>query len=257
MDQEIRIGLKGEEGGREDIAKEKDRQQGTASRKVTNEVNHRNGGPLLSLPRELRDEIYGYLLASGHLQVLRTSRQLSQEALESLYPKAIFRMYVNSTDGSRNIKPSENVADQIQNIKLQWDLSDHDCSRNAHELIDFCHKQGEMRMTYHVILLFGVRRAALLNANDISALRSSRVFRNVVLETIIKDSTQEIPSGRRAKLRSRILSMFRVLSDELGLTLGPADHRGDVDARHLVFHPPKMLGTRFDELPPSNTAYSW
>lgn len=257
MDQESRNGLKGEEGGREDIAKEKDRQKGTASCKVTNEVNHRNGGPLLSLPRELRDEIYGYLLASGHLQVLRTSRQLSQEALESLYPKAIFRMYVNSADGSRNIKPSEIVADQIQNIKLQWDLSDHNCSRNAHELIDFCHKQEEMRMTCHVILLLGVRRAALLNANDISALRSLRVFRNVVLETIIKDSTQQIPSGRRAKLRSRILSMFRVLSDELGLTLGPADHRGDVDARHLVFHPPKMLETRFDELPPSNTAYSW
>lgn len=215
-------------------------------------------GTLLSLPRELRDKIYGYLLASGDLQILRTSHQLSQEALESLYRKAVFRMYVNSADGSRNIKPSGNAADQIQNMKLQWDMSNFTCSRNACEVIDFCQKRQLTRKTCHVTLRLGLQRAALLSANDISALRNLRIFQKVVVKTMMRqDSTYATSSDRLARLRSRVLSMFRVLSDELGLALGPADQNGDADTRYLVFHPSRMVERRFDELPSSNTAFSW
>ncbi|KAL9065067.1 MAG: hypothetical protein Q9161_008486 [Pseudevernia consocians] len=214
---------------------------------------------LLNLPPELRDEIHVYLLASGDLSILRSFRQLSVETLRLIYTGAILRFYVNSSEACRNIQPGEKAAERIQNLRLHWDLSDFDCHRNAHEVIEFCQKQQQkQRMTCHVILKFGAWRAALLNANDIAALRSLRVFRNVILETTVaKDSTQALSSGRLAKMRSRTLSILKVLGDVLEIALGPADHRGDADGRYLVFHPSSMSENRFHELPPSDRAYSW
>lgn len=230
------------------MAKEEDRRQDTISCRAATRANHYNGGTLFSLSRELRDEIYDYLLASGHLQILRTSRPLSQEALESLYRKAIFRLYVNSAHQSRNIWPSGNVAGQIQNIEVQWEMSDFNCSRNAHEVIDFCQNSQAARGTCHIILKFNTWRATLLNATDIFALRNLRVFQKVCFKSMMKDST---------KLRGRILKIFKMLSNELGLALGPADNREDVDAQYLVFHPSSISENRFDKLSVSKTAYSW
>lgn len=212
---------------------------------------------LLELPQELRDEIYGYLVHSGDLAILQVSRQTTSEVLHRIYTKASFRFYVNSAEACRNVQPQENVALKIQNLELQWDLSNFDCQRNSHELITFCQKRGVTRNTCHIVLIADISRAALLNANDISALRNLRVFRTVTLETRIKDSTQAITSARLAKFRYRVLSMFRALGDKLKLTLGPADQRGDADARQLVFRPASMEGSQFGELPPSKTAYSW
>ena len=212
---------------------------------------------LLKLPRELRDEIYGYLLPSGHLTILRVSRQASLEALDRIYAKASFRFYVNSVEACRNIQPQENIARKIQNLELYWDLSDFNCQRNSHELITFCQIQGVTRNTCHVIMKGDTLRAALLNADDISALQSLRVFRTVILEIRIKESTQAITSRHLANFRRRAFRMFRMLGDELKLALGPAEKMGDADARRLVFHPASMWGSQFSELPPSKTAYSW
>lgn len=257
MRQESRNVSKRKKGRRERMAKDKDPQQDTMSCRTATRGDPRNQDTLLRLPRELRDEIYDYLLASGHFQILTTSRQLSQEAVESLYREAVYRMYVNSADGHRNIKPSEEVAHQIQNLNLQWDMSNFDCSRNACDIIDFCQKRPATRRTCHVMLEFDAHRAALLNATDISALRSLRIFQKVVFTTTMTSSTWVTSGARLARLRRRIPGMFRTLSDELGLALGPADQRGDADIRCLVFHPSKMLEKRFDELPPSNRSYGW
>ena len=73
---------------------------------------------LLDPPREMRNEIYVYLLASGHLSILRTSRQLSVEALELIYKEAIFRVFVNSAQACRNVHPRAKSARKIQNLQL-------------------------------------------------------------------------------------------------------------------------------------------
>lgn len=67
---------------------------------------------LLGLPQELRDEIYFHLLASADLSILRSSHQISLEALEFLYTKATFRQYVNSAETHRNVQPSDKVAEK-------------------------------------------------------------------------------------------------------------------------------------------------
>ncbi len=212
---------------------------------------------LLSLPLELRDEVYAYLLASGHLSILRSSRQLSVEALRHIYTKTMLRVYVNSEEACRNIQPGKRDAERVQNLQLYWHLSDHECRRNAHQVFEFCQQRRENRVTCHVILKFAVFRAALLKADDIIALRNLRVFQNVVLETVIADPTQVVSSAHLAKLRKRTLSIFKVLGDQLEITLGPGDLRGDADDRHLVFHPSSVSKEDFHKLPPSDTAYSW
>lgn len=225
--------------------------------KPTTSSNFHNQATLLSLPREMRNEIYAYLLASGHLTILRSSRQLSVEALELIYTKAIFRMLVNSRQACHNNLPGVKISEKIQNLQLDWHLSDFICQRNANEVIDFCKKQQQMLRTCHVTLRFGRWQAALLTADDIAALRSLRVFRRVVLETMIAGSTQPTPKWHLAQVKSRILSMFKTLNDQLRLALGPAEQMGDVDARCLVFRPSRMSETWFQELPRSTTAYGW
>ncbi len=46
----------------------------------------------LTLARELRDIIYSDLISSGHIAILRVSRQLHEEAKELLYEKGICRL---------------------------------------------------------------------------------------------------------------------------------------------------------------------
>ena len=53
---------------------------------------------LLSLPREIRDDIVAYLLRAGDLAILRTSRQLYQESRERLFREGIFRFKLGFPD---------------------------------------------------------------------------------------------------------------------------------------------------------------
>ena len=58
---------------------------------------------LLSLPREIRDEIVVHLLRAGDLAILRTSRQIYRESKERLYREGIFRFKIGFADRSRGI----------------------------------------------------------------------------------------------------------------------------------------------------------
>ena len=53
---------------------------------------------LLSLPREIRDNILAHLLRAGDLAILRTSRQLYKESRERLYREGIFRFKMGFHD---------------------------------------------------------------------------------------------------------------------------------------------------------------
>lgn len=219
--------------------------------------NPHNQATLLGLPREMRNEIYTYLLASGHLSILRSCRQLSEEALELIYKEAIFRVSVNSAQSCHNVQPGVEDTEKIQNLQLDWQLSDFDCERNASEVIDFCQRQQQLLKTCHVILRFGPWRFALLSANDITALKSLRVFRNVIIEPVVNDSAEIIPDGLLPELQSRSFSMLTVLDNELQRVLGPAEYKGGASASCLVFHPSRMSVHRLQELPLSNTDYGF
>ena len=63
---------------------------------------------LLSLPREIRDDIVAHLLRAGDLAILRTSRQLYQESRERLYCEGVFRFKMGFPDSySGTLLPDE------------------------------------------------------------------------------------------------------------------------------------------------------
>ena len=59
-------------------------------------------GHLLSLPRELRDDIFTPLLRAGSVAILRTSKQCYDEAKERLIHEATFRVKMGFTGGRVN-----------------------------------------------------------------------------------------------------------------------------------------------------------
>ena len=62
--------------------------------------------PLLSLPRELRDDIFAPLLRAGSVAILRTSKQIHDEAKERLFREAVFRVKVGFAGGRVNSFPT-------------------------------------------------------------------------------------------------------------------------------------------------------
>ena len=63
-------------------------------------------GHLLSLPRELRDDIFVPLLRAGSVAILRTSKQIHDEAKEHLIHEATFRVKMGFTGGRVNSFPT-------------------------------------------------------------------------------------------------------------------------------------------------------
>ena len=63
-------------------------------------------GHLLSLPRELRDDIFAPLLRAGSVAILRTSKQIHDEAKDCLFHEAVFRVKLGFTDGRVNSFPT-------------------------------------------------------------------------------------------------------------------------------------------------------
>ena len=58
---------------------------------------------LLSISRELRDEIFGYLLRAGSLEFLRASRQIHDEAQERLLHDAVFLLRLGGESRCRGM----------------------------------------------------------------------------------------------------------------------------------------------------------
>ena len=72
---------------------------------------------LLSLPREIRDDIFVHLLRAGDLAILRTSRQLYKECKERLYREGILRCKIGFRDNyPRAVLPPEWL--KFQNLHL-------------------------------------------------------------------------------------------------------------------------------------------
>ena len=80
------------------------------------EVNSPAGlGPyLFKLPRELRDQIFTQLLASGYPTFMRTSRAMKKEGEMWIARVGIYRMNLGCFYGINCPAPSQEVLDKIQ-----------------------------------------------------------------------------------------------------------------------------------------------
>ena len=86
-------------------------------------IHARRGlGPILSLlPGEIRNVIYSYLFATGHLQFLRASKALYVEGSSLISEHGIYRMGFGS-DRINYSLPSQRVVDTIRNLDICIDL---------------------------------------------------------------------------------------------------------------------------------------
>lgn len=105
----------------------------------TSLANHQRGlGPFFSmLPRELRDQIYSELIASGHVHFLRASRAMNEEGMPWIFKKGIYRFNYRinmfnilgaDADHINCPPPASKIEDNIQNlgIQIRWSHGNSD-----------------------------------------------------------------------------------------------------------------------------------
>ena len=88
-------------------------------------VDVRRGlGPLLSqLPGEIRNDIYSYLLSTGHPQFLRASKALHIEGSYLVAKHGIYRMSFGLDNGSNYSLSSQRIVDTIRNLDIHANLT--------------------------------------------------------------------------------------------------------------------------------------
>lgn len=88
-----------------------------------NPINIATGlGPLfLKLPREVRDMIYGPVLASGHTQILKASRALEEEGMSLISQHGICRINMSSKVTTGFAQPTQQTVDIIKNVQVRVD----------------------------------------------------------------------------------------------------------------------------------------
>ena len=83
-------------------------------------------GPMfLKLPREIRDIIFGRLLASGHTEFLRASKILSKEGTSLISKHGIYRTNIAFNSKANCPKLSQPVVDTVQNLHLRVNMRDY------------------------------------------------------------------------------------------------------------------------------------
>ena len=83
------------------------------------ETIHLTNSPLMSLPREIRDQICAYLLRAGDLAILRASKQLSRDAKERLYREGVCRVKLGSKSRSNVDSFLLKELGRIQNYEIR------------------------------------------------------------------------------------------------------------------------------------------
>ena len=95
--------------------------------------------PLLSTPRELRDETYGYPLRCGDLAILRTSKHVGHEARERLHREGVFRIKMGFPDDGDEDFSFQQKWEYLQNFHFRLYLEPGRRSK-----LDYCRLFGQL-----------------------------------------------------------------------------------------------------------------
>jgi len=216
---------------------------------------------LLSLPQELVDKIYYYILANGDLGILRASRQVNEQAANIHYATAIFKIVMLKGDqdfGTQRLPCNKHfnydLIDQIQNLEIHTYLVSKTLFESPPRLepIASFTKSGIHRKTCRIIyreleayVCLG-RPVGLLNV-----FKSFLEFETVaVIEKIAKQYRTDLSPPEKwnkfdirvdpERTKSRISKFYGMVQEELEQALGPAVavECEDVPWMHYIeFHP--------------------
>lgn len=237
-----------------------------------NSVDVRRGlGPLLSqLPGEIRNDIYSYLLSTGHPQFLRASKALHIEGSYLVAKHGIYRMSFGLDNGTNYSLPSQRIVDTIRNLDIHADLTYYAAWPWVTEgkpdlwLLQAFGEPGRIRGRCSVSIQAGRSTAEKLLARICMPLRLLSDFETVVVQVDLAwlrepSSRTNFPQGsmlvemstawfeQQAKTVSVPWSVFKYtyFYEHTHLTQNLGEGRqlegGDEGGFRLVFHPRKAL----------------
>ena len=214
------------------------------------QTTHLTNSPLMSLPREIREGIYAYLLRAGDLAILRTSKQLSHKAKERLYQEGVWRWkfehnrFLVVVPQDFFVLPPE-LGKRIQNrdIYVCFGPGSYLDIRYTFKLFANYTEANECYVTFEYNA-FDPQSAERLWKNSLSGLAAGitylTTFKRVVVvlvPTIFKCLPQDllVDHAKRAEI-------WRVLKEKLEPSLGPWKVIGGTDEvdgldGEFVFHP--------------------
>lgn len=76
-------------------------------------------GHLHKLPRELRDLVFGHVIADGNMAILRASKQTSKEVSKLIFQNGIYRLGLGFGNQVINPPLSPSLAKNIQSLKVR------------------------------------------------------------------------------------------------------------------------------------------
>lgn len=207
-------------------------------------------GPMFrKLPREIRDIIFGKLLASGHPQFLRASKIMSLEGTSLISKHAVFRVNVGFGSKANCVKITQQVADTVQNLHLRVDMTQYTMFglgeypegdilkmfSNSNICRKFCSVSFECRFTTRDLVALEV----------LHSLKLLKEFEEVTLK--INEITDffggmSYPDHLHARLWNEVYKKHRhvyldLACQQLEPGLGTAYRVQNREGTQLVFHP--------------------
>ena len=205
----------------------------------------------LDLPRELRDMIYRHSITAGNLEILRTSKLVSEEAIQLLSKNAIFRVNLGFPDR----EPPTNLAlaptTSAQHVEFRLDTSSAALPFNLSFISLFA---GTLtpRESCLVTLNYGKEGSAThhIERDALFVILEGLIgFKSLVIKIVIEryeasefegllteeQFRETFPYESRLLLHHR--ASYQKVREFLECSLGPAKFDDSVDSHCLEFHP--------------------
>ena len=202
-------------------------------------------GNLQKLPRELRDQIYGYAIANGTTVIARASKQTKAEVSKVIFDAGIYRLSLGFNEDDLNPRLSRTLAKKIQNLKIRVN-SRGPWIRGLAPHMPKLHKFDgpAVRRRECIVMIECDPFAGNLEAwQIIGALTDLVGFERVVLELDLDwygeawpDTVEDFENDR---IKARINSALSFQMEKLEPSLGDARVCLDEQRYRLIFHPRK------------------
>lgn len=233
----------------------------------------KNGGALFTLPREIRDGIYRLpvkrrytvfgrdsMVAKPDLAILRVSRAISCEALETFYSESTLRYSICLNDTTEVVKPPAQPVNHMKNVRMLIRGLEPNSARAIDQLRYLHHATkicaatigsftGTQILRDHCciqIVGFHPDMIYSLETHFLPTLAAFTGFRTLLIEVYLKDdlkadAQKEVKIFGETGAGGKIIKGFELVRREMRKamepTLGPAETYNNGLEIHLEFHP--------------------
>lgn len=206
-------------------------------------------GPMfLKLPREIRDMIFGPVIASGHTQLLRASRALNEEGMVLVSQHGICRINIGFREATGFTQPMQRTVDTIQNLRVRvntrYYLTDNYKNSPGYQLLEmFARGKLPSQRTCSVVFETYPQKCRV-DFEVLSLLTILERFDKVTLRIEV-DSAIDVPLLDDFRywyaMREGYISLDKACKD-MEPTMGAAYQENNAEGMHMVFYPPYASG---------------